>query len=78
MKRKMNYNLVEGKADRNKYDVLEETTNQVIKSFPGSKFAEARAFMRHLNLGGGFDGFTPTFLLRNLDSCINKKSTETC
>ena len=62
-KRKMNYNLVEGK-DKSKYDVLEETTNQVIESFPGDKFAEARAFMRHLNLGGGFDGFTPTFLLR--------------
>jgi hypothetical protein len=77
MKRKMAYNLVEGK-DKSMYDILEETTNQVIKSFPGSKFAEARAFMRHLNLGGGFDGFTPTFLLRNLDNCINKKSTETC
>ena len=61
-KRKMNYNLVEGK-DKSMYDVLEETTNQVIKSFPGDKFLEARALMRHLNLGGGFDGWTPSFLL---------------
>ena len=68
-KRKMNYNLVEGK-DKSKYDVLEETTNQVIETFPGDKFAEARAFMRHLNLGGGFDGFTPTFLLRKVHLSI--------
>ena len=64
-KRKMNYNLVEGQ-DKSKYDILEETTSQVIKSFPGDRFAEARAFMRHLNLGGGFDGWTPTFLLKKI------------
>ena len=65
-KRKMNYNLVEGQ-DKSMYDVLEETTSQVIKSFPGDKFSEARAFMRHLNLGGGFDGFTPSFLLKKVN-----------
>ena len=70
-KRKMNYNLVEGK-DKSMYDVFEETTNQVIKSFPGDQFSEARAFMRHLNLGGGFDGFSPTFFLRSMKSYINK------
>lgn len=64
-KRKMNYNLVEGQ-DKSMYDVLEETTSQVIKSFPGDKFSEARAFMRHLNLGGGFDGWTPSFLLKKI------------
>jgi hypothetical protein len=68
-KRKMPYNLVEGK-DKSMYDVLEETTNQVIKSFPGDKFLEARAFMRHLNLGGGFDGFTPTFFLKFLEKHV--------
>jgi hypothetical protein len=61
----MNYNLVEGK-DRSMYDVIEETTSQVIKSFPGNKFLEARNFMRHLNLGGGFDGWTPSFLLKKI------------
>jgi hypothetical protein len=65
MKRKMNYDLIEGRVDSNKYDVLETTTDQVIKSFAGEKFTEARAFMRHLNLGGGFDGFTPSFLIKN-------------
>lgn len=64
-KRKMNYNLVEGK-DKSMYDVLETSTNQVIKSFPGDKFLEARNFMRHLNLGGGFDGWTPSFLVKNI------------
>ena len=64
-KRKMVYNLVEGQ-DKSMYDVLEETTSQVIKSFPGDKFSEARAFMRHLNLGGGFDGWTPSFLLKKI------------
>jgi hypothetical protein len=64
-KRKMVYNLVEGQ-DKSKYDVLEETTSQVIKSFPGDRFSEARSFMRHLNLGGGFDGWTPSFLLKKI------------
>ena len=62
----MNYNLVEG-ADKSKYDVLETTTEQVIKSFPGDKFLEARAFMRHLNLGGSFDGWTPSFILKKIN-----------
>lgn len=66
MKRKMNYNLIEGRADRNKYDILETTTDQVIRSFPGDQFLDARAFIRHLNLGGGFDGFTPSFLLKQI------------
>ena len=68
-KRKMTYNLVEGK-DKSMYDVFEETTSQVIKSFPGDKFLEARSFMRHLNLGGGFDGFTPTFFLKSVGNFV--------
>jgi uncharacterized FlaG/YvyC family protein len=75
-KRKMNYNLVEGK-DKSMYDVVEETTNQVIKSFPGDKFLEARKFMRHLNLGGGFDGFTPSFLLKNIKIPAEKFASST-
>jgi hypothetical protein len=68
-KRQIVYNLVEGQ-NKSMYDVLEETTNQVIKSFPGDKFSEARAFMRHLNLGGGFDGWTPSFLVKNISNTI--------
>jgi uncharacterized FlaG/YvyC family protein len=76
MKNKMNYNLVEGK-NKSMYDVLETTTNQVIKSFPGDKFLEARKFMRHLNLGGGFDGFTPSFLLKNIKIPAEKFASST-
>ena len=65
VKRIMNYNLVEGK-NKSEYDVLETTTDQVIKSFSGDKFLEARTFMRHLNLGGSFDGWTPTFILKKI------------
>lgn len=65
-KRRMNYNLVEGRTDKSKYDILEETTEQVIKSYPGNEFSEARAFMRHLNLGGGFDGWTPSFFIKKI------------
>ena len=72
-KRQMVYNLVEGK-NKSMYDILETTTDQVIMSFPGDKFLEARAFMRHLNLGGAFDGWTPSFLLKKLTDA-KKKST---
>ena len=61
---KLNYNLIEGRADRNMHDIVELSTDQVIKSFPGEEFLKARAFMRHLNLGGAFDGWTPTFFCK--------------
>lgn len=64
----MQYKLIESKEDRSKYDVFETATDQVIKSYAGDKFSEARKFMRHLNLGGGFDGWTPTFFLRDLSN----------
>ena len=76
MKRRMNYNLIEGQ-DKSMYDILEETTNQVIKSFPGDRFLEARAFMRHLNLGGGFDGWTPSFITKNFSLSFQKAVSKT-
>ena len=75
-KRFMNYNLIESRTDRNVYDIVETTTNQVIKSFPGDQFLKARAFMRHMNLGGAFDGWTPSFFLKNFDSALKKVSSE--
>jgi len=74
-KRKMNYDLIEGRANRDMYDVLETLTDQVIKSFPGEDFLKARTFMRHLNLGGGFDGWTPSFLVKNIS--VSKKKVVT-
>jgi hypothetical protein len=42
--------------------VVETTTNQIIKTFETQK--SAKEYMRHLNLGGAFDGWTPTFILK--------------
>jgi hypothetical protein len=46
------------------YNVLETTTNQIIKTFTQQK--DAKNFMRHLNLGGAFDGWTPNFMLKKI------------
>lgn len=43
------------------YEVVESNTNQVIKS--DMTQAEAKNLCRHMNFGGGFDGFTPAFFL---------------
>jgi hypothetical protein len=50
--------------------VIETSTNQIIREFKG--IDKARKFLRHLNLGGGFDGWTPSFLLRDFSKYINK------
>lgn len=51
----MNYSITE------KNEVYETATDQIIKKF--STKSEARELMKHLNLGGGFDGWTPSFFL---------------
>ena len=57
-----NYKIVE---ENNAFNVFEVPTEQVIKTFSDNK--EARKFLRHLNLGGGFDGWTPTFFLKSVE-----------
>jgi hypothetical protein len=56
------YKVIE---DSSKFNVVErrpETKEEiVIKSFATKD--EAKTFSRHLNLGGGFDGWTPDFFL---------------
>lgn len=52
------YKIVE---ENKTYKVFEVTTEQVIKTFTDK--TEAKKFLRHLNLGGGFSGWTPTFFL---------------
>jgi len=45
-------------------DIMETATNQVIRyALPYSK---AKDFCRNLNFGGGFDGYTPEFFLKNI------------
>ena len=58
--------------NENEYEVLETNTDQVIKTFPLNKQKEARAFMRSLNLGYGFNGFTPSFFLVSGEKHISK------
>jgi hypothetical protein len=46
-------------------DILEVNTDQIVmKSLPQRK---AKEMVRHLNFGGGFDGFTPAFFLNYID-----------
>lgn len=43
--------------------VYEQHTRQTITSHPTAESAKALA--KHLNLGGGFDGRTPNFMVRH-------------
>ena len=52
------YKIIE---NNNSFNIWETSTNQLIKTFIDK--LEARKFLRHLNLGGGIDGWTPTFFL---------------
>jgi hypothetical protein len=62
----MNYKLVdseemlhEGEYVFRVWDLVEIPTGITIKS--SLKKEEAKSLLRHLNMGGGFDGATPTF-----------------
>ena len=46
------------------YKVIETVTDQIIMTFSYEK--EAKDLMRRLNLGSGFDGFTPSFILQKV------------
>lgn len=66
----MNYKLVdsadmlhEGEYMYRVWDLVEIPTGQVIKY--SLKKNEAKELLRHLNMGGGFDGFTPAFFCNN-------------
>lgn len=56
----MNYKIVE---KNNSFSVYEVPTASTIKTFDNKE--EAKALMRKLNFGGGFDGLTPPFFLKN-------------
>ena len=65
----MNYKIVTDPVT-SKFLVFETQTEQTIKEFVDKN--AARKFMKHLNFGGGFDSWTPTFVLRNIRDYINK------
>ena len=65
----MNYKLVNYTAhidapSTHYADILETTTDQVIKS--AMHVPAARELLRYLNMGGGFDGWTPAFFLERI------------
>lgn len=67
----MNYKLVEDTVNKSLYNVFEKNTEQVVGSF--KDFREARKFLRHLNLGGSFDGWTPSFFLVDVSKIVKNK-----
>jgi hypothetical protein len=56
----MNYTAHISSPSNTSADVVETTTNQVIRTLPSDK---ARELCRSLNFGAGFDGWTPAFFL---------------
>jgi diaminopimelate decarboxylase len=57
----MNYKI---KSNNNLFEVVETATNQIVGKFADQK--AAKELLRHLNLGGGFDGWSPTFILKTI------------
>lgn len=57
----INYKVIK---DNFGYNVVETKTEQIIKVLETQ--AEAKKLMKHLNLGGGFDGFTPNFFVKKV------------
>jgi hypothetical protein len=52
------------KGFETKYVIHEEATQQLIKIF--TEATPAQKMYRHLKRGGAFDGWTPTFILKEV------------
>lgn len=66
----MNYEILEMDNDPRLFCVYESATNQVISEH--DTYCDAKLEVRRLNLGGGFDGFTPSFILKkSANNCKN-------
>jgi hypothetical protein len=50
-------------------DILETKTNQIVKEGLGMR--QAKEMVRHLNFGGGFDGWTPAFFLTKSEKYLS-------
>lgn len=46
------------------FDIFETRTEQVIASVPNKE--QAQKIAMHLNMGGGFDGWSPEFFLKTI------------
>ena len=60
-----NYKVVE---TRGKFVVQETQTGHEIYSSLSRE--DARNMMKHLNLGGSFDGFTPDFFMKKFEKLV--------
>jgi hypothetical protein len=65
----MNYKVVEIGGS---YCVEEKTTGLIVEAYNTQE--EAKKKMKFLNLGGSFDGFTPSFMLSEKTKKLNKFS----
>lgn len=65
----VNYKVVETAGE---FAVIENRTGHVIRKY--SSHPEAKKMMKHLNLGGGFDGFSPNFLFNDPKTLLNSIS----
>lgn len=59
----MSYSVKQGE---NGYNILEKDTDIVIELSRTEK--EARDFCRKMNLGSGFNGWTPTFFTKKMNA----------
>lgn len=64
----MNYKI---KNENSIFNIIETATDQIVANFSDQK--EAKTFLRHLNFGGGFDGWTPVFMLKKLPDHLKKQ-----
>lgn len=55
----------DGKYVTSMYDIVEAKTDHVVATLPGFN-DQAKAMTRHLNMGGGFAGWTPAFFLEQI------------
>ena len=68
----MNYEVLEMDYDPRLFCVYESATEQVISEH--NNYCDAKLEVRRLNLGGGFDGFTPSFMVKNFsNNCKNSR-----
>lgn len=54
------------------FHVIEKQTGHVVYTHHFA--SEAKKMMKHLNLGGGFDGFSPSFLFNGAKTALNNNS----
>lgn len=60
----VNYKILPDMSDHT-YGIVETNTMNVIKT--NMEHLDAKMMCRHLNFGGGFDGWTPIFFLQECE-----------